>query len=140
MDFETTTAPLPEIRTAARWGPRTWLAIAWACLILVACWLPPAALPQESGTTAGKLQVDKLIHFALFAVFAWLGMGAEIARGRAGRVFGVGVLLAVVSELGQAVPIVGREPGLPDLLADALGAFAGVVVAPLWGRWRNPPG
>jgi hypothetical protein len=46
--------------------------------------------------------------------------------GRGTRVVVGGLALAIVSELGQAVPMIGRDPGVEDVLADSAGVCAAV--------------
>jgi hypothetical protein len=107
------------------------LAIASTLLILFVCWLPRSYTPDEedAGGLFGLPNMDKVIHFGIFAVSATLWMRALPRPGRGTRVVVGGLALAVVSELGQAVPMLGRDPGIADALADAagVGAAAGLI-------------
>jgi VanZ family protein len=71
--------------------------------------------------------LDKLIHMGIFVVFAflWMRVGDSPRRGR--WVLVAGLALAVLSELGQEVPIVNRDASLADCLADGAGVIVGLV-------------
>lgn len=117
------------------------LAIASTLLILFVCWLPRQYTPAEedSGGFFAIPNVDKVIHFGIFAVSAALWMRALPRPGRAARVVAGGLALAIISELGQYVPAVNREPGVADALADFAGAAAAVgLIAYLERRGRRP--
>ena len=119
------TSPGPEPGRSAR--PRrqpSWLV--GACL----AWAAIAALtltPGSSLPSAGLPGVDKLAHFALWAVGA-LALRFALRRGRgwparraAVVAFGVAVGLGVAVEAAQAL-VPGRSPEALDVVADALGA------------------
>jgi hypothetical protein len=112
-------------RLAAFW------ASTWTLLILVACWTPRGDLPvpEEPGLFGFSVpHLDKLIHAAMFAGFGFLWMHAgRPDRRRAARVLGLGLILAALTEAGQALPIVARDAALDDLAADAAGLCLGVL-------------
>jgi hypothetical protein len=111
-----------------RWT--TWLAIGWTVLILVLCWMPRVQLPiSEEGPSLFHLYGgDKIIHGGVFAVFAVLWRRATSPRSV--PVIAVsGLALAVITELGQATPLVGRDADLWDGLADTAGVAIGLVLA-----------
>lgn len=110
---------------------RKLVAWAWTALILVGCWTPGYLLEEDSGPAAQEIpHLDKLAHGGLFAVWGVLWIFAVPPR-RAGWVLAGGTALAVVSELGQGLEIVQRDPGLLDVLADIVGLAIGVGLA-LW--------
>lgn len=119
-----------------RW--MTWLAIAWTALILILCWTPPSRLPMsEEGPSFFHLAgLDKIIHGAIFAVFALLWRRAT-SPGSAPIVAVSGLALAVITEIGQATPMVGRDGDLWDAIADLAGVAAGLALA-AW-LWRRGP-
>ena len=84
---------------------------------------------ESSGAFQDAFPIDKLIHFSMFAVFGLLWMRVGSAGGRRGKVLAGGIILAVVTELGQLIPVLGRDAGLLDALADTGGLIAGIVAA-----------
>jgi VanZ family protein len=105
-------------------------------VILVICWLPARWTPSvDSGRQSGKVfSIDKLIHFTLFAVFGALWMRSRSRLGGVATVFLVGAMLAILTEVGQELPIVGRDGNLWDAIADVVGLGAGIVT---WRSWRG---
>ena len=95
---------------------------AFAVTVLVSfavLFAPPADVP------ASPPGVDKLIHFALFAVLAATGRWAGIAR----RAFARGlVLYAGGGELLQGADLVNRDASVGDRLADSAGVVAGLLL------------
>jgi VanZ family protein len=107
-----------------------WLARGWAVLILVACWIPRAHLPPGE-RVPGVPNVDKVVHFGLFAVLGLLVRLSASPRTRTATLLALGLLLAIVSEVGQATPFVNRDANVPDGLADSLGMLAGLLAIAL---------
>jgi len=107
-------------------SPRAFLAWSWTASILALCWFPRSLMPvKEAGPgPIGIPHLDKVVHFGLFAVFALLWARATGHQLR--RVFLAGCGLAILTELGQMVPVVGRDAGLDDGLADVVGVAAGL--------------
>jgi hypothetical protein len=105
-------------------------ALAWTILVLVLCWIPGRWLGHE--VPGG--QSDKLAHAGMFAVFSWLWAWGVAPSMRTARILGAGVLLALVTEVGQAVPLIGRDPDPLDALADSIGLGVGLGVF----RLRRP--
>ena len=120
-------------------SPRTLLASLWTAGIFVVCWTPRAYVPEGQGRRAIFLfpHFDKAVHFAIFAGFALCWLRARPARTAA--VFGAGLLVALVSELGQANAIVRRDASWPDGCADALGILAGILAFHAARRLRPGP-
>jgi VanZ family protein len=108
---------------------------AWAVtvLLLVLCFMPSAWVPRGEESPRRIPNLDKVIHFGMFAAFgaAWV-IAAKDASGRRARaawVFAAAVALAVGTELAQGHPAIDRDPDLFDTLADCLGGVAGILVA-----------
>ncbi len=118
-----------------RWT--TLLAIAWTALILILCWTPPRHLPlSETGPSFLQLAVaDKVIHAGIFAVFAVLWRSAT-SSASAPIIAVSGLALAVITELGQATPMVGRDASFGDGIADTAGVAIGLIVAARLARRR----
>jgi hypothetical protein len=110
---------------------RILLAVAWTVAVLVACWTPKSRLPvPEQGAASFRIpHLDKAVHLGMFSVFGVLWMRAGGSRGWAPYVLAGGLALAVASELGQGLPIVGRDPDAVDTLADAAGVALGTWAA-----------
>jgi VanZ family protein len=75
---------------------------------------------------------DKGIHFLEYAVLGWLCAAAS-SRTASFAMF-VAVLWGLSDEIHQAF-VPGRSSELGDVVADAIGAFAGTVG---WHRFSNP--
>lgn len=121
-----------------RW--MTWLAIAWTVLILVLCWTPPRHLPMpERGPSFfHMIGGDKIIHGGIFAVFALLWRKAT-SSASAPIIAISGLALAVITELGQATSLVGRDGDLWDGIADTTGVGVGLVFAAWIARCATRP-
>lgn len=103
---------------------RSWLPVAVAVVILVASLVPGGG----GGATVGPVGVDKLLHVAGYAVLAAAMLFARRARsvGTALTVVLAVTVFGGVVELLQG-PVPGRHVSVLDLVADAVGAVAGVV-------------
>ena len=110
-------------------SPRALLASCWTLVILALCWIPRTLLPvnERAARPFTIPNLDKLIHMGIFAVFAvlWMRVGDSPRRGR--WVLVAGLALAILSELGQEIPVVNRDASVADGLADGLGVVAGLV-------------
>ena len=104
----------------------SWPAVGWTALILVAMVIPGAYVPGSAWS------VDKLVHFVLFGGFAWFWL--RVAPGAWVRVGIVGLLYGVLTEVGQTVAPGGRTGDPMDVLANALGLAAGILIALVWKR------
>ncbi len=118
--------------------PRSLIAWLWSLLIFVLCWTPRQFVPGENEKSNPFLfpNFDKVVHFLLFAGFSYFWMLAGSIKVR--WVIVAGVAVAILTELGQANSIVGRDASWPDGLADTLGVVAGVGFYYL-GRIRRLP-
>lgn len=103
----------------------------WTVLIIGLCSIPAPALrgPDVAG-------VDKLAHFVLFGIFAWLWLRA--VKHRAGsalrHVVLAGLALAGLTEVYQGLLPFGRDPSLLDALANTAGLLVGIAVHTAWER------
>ena len=111
-------------------------ALTWSFVLMVMCWLPRAVVreAQGGGTFLQLPHFDKLVHGMSFAIFALLWMRVFVGRCRAIWVFGVGSLLAALTELVQELPMVGRDASFGDGFADLVGLMIGVGLS----RWLEP--
>ncbi|HEX5135133.1 MAG TPA: VanZ family protein [Thermoanaerobaculia bacterium] len=110
---------------AALWG---------GFLLLLTSWPNPPAIP------AGGFPLDKLTHFVLYGVEAFLIDRAFPRKGRPGlalgRVLAITGVMALWGMLDEAHQewIPGRRMDSGDLLADVSGAVGGAVAAGVLSR------
>ena len=84
--------------------------------------------PKPELGLPSNLPWDKLIHFCLYAPFAFLGLyfSTKLERGR--RAFLIFLLLwPLLDELHQ-IPIPGRGASIMDLVADYVGMAVGGIL------------
>ena len=96
--------------------------------------------PNPPGVGATGIPLDKIVHIAIFAAVAALGVRAGLPRAPVGALLAV---QAICSELLQAWLVPGRGGDLGDLLADAVGIGVGILIGWRWARWaeaRPAPG
>jgi VanZ family protein len=128
---------MPDRRRWIRWA--AWV---WTILILLAVWTPAGQLPLDEDGPPGLLSriphPDKVVHATLFAIFAAL-WETGTGRRRTRQVILGGVLLAVVSELGQALPVLHRDAGLDDVAADLVGLLLGLGLVRIRAFARMTP-
>ncbi len=108
---------------------RALLASAWTIVILALCLLPSDWLPvAETRLSSSQFLVprDKIIHFGMFTILSSLWMRVRPSMGWMTLVVVGGLALAILTELGQGLPMVGRDPDRYDALADSVGTFVGV--------------
>jgi VanZ family protein len=121
---------------------RMWLAAAlfWTLVIMAVCWLPLPMFPIGTGGEHPKRfpHLDKVVHAGIFAVFGLLWLRVIPGKHRFLVVVAAGAALALITEYGQSLPIVGRDGELADGLADVLGVFLAYPLAALvFGRERS---
>ena len=88
-----------------------------------------------TGVATGVSQLDKLFHFAEFAVFMFLAWKATGRRW--GLALVISLLYAATDELHQAF-VTSRDASGWDFLADSLGIlFMGWVLRANWGLWHS---
>ncbi len=105
-------------------------AVIWTALLITLCLLPRGMTPErDSGGPALKIpHLDKVAHAGLFGGFGLFWTRAAASTTRLRTIFVLGVMLAVGTELAQALPIVARDPDVLDALADVVGLCAGMSV------------
>jgi VanZ family protein len=112
------------------------LSLLWAAVIIVLCVLPGDELPSID---FWELNIeDKLAHTAVFGVLGFLMVWGEQHRKATARLSKVSLLsivffacaLGVLTELVQGLYIPTRYASFSDVLADALGAMLGTILAP----------
>lgn len=108
--------------------PRNPVTQAWCWTILILLLL---SIPGGVARVSTFFQADKVVHFALFLVlaFLWLRVPWNSDLARAWAIIGAGVVFSVLSELYQGIIPIDRTPDVFDVVADVLGFFAG---AALW--------
>src|SRR6516165_4220997 len=92
-------------------------AVLWTVIILILCWTPQIYLPVDEGLDSWKirLQLDKVVHVGIFAVFSVLWLRALPAGKKTFLWVGVaGLALAALTEVVQNVPIIQREGEVED--------------------------
>lgn len=99
------------------------LAALWTLLILALCSIPGENIPDVDIFSA-----DKLGHFTMFAVFAFLWMWSLGWRLRRAMLYVAagGVFFAVATEFYQGILPFDREPSALDALANLLGLASGL--------------
>ena len=121
-------------------APRRVWPVVWVIVIGLLTLTPGNDLPRWPWAAA--IHLDKIVHFVLFGVLAWLLAGVFIFRNGMDRKRAVvlSVLAAVVYggliELLQGWMEMGRSAEWADLLADALGAVVAVGLVAM--RRRTP--
>lgn len=112
----------------------------WTLLILVVSWIPNQRLPSES-INEFSLQIphlDKWVHAGMFGVFGFLWLfSGSVSRGRVAMILSAGLGLALLTELGQGLDLVGRETSLGDGLADLAGLILAVGLGLAWKTFRG---
>lgn len=110
---------------------RALVASAWTVVILTLCLVPSDWLPVAEARLSSShfLQSrDKLVHSGMFAILSVLWMRVRPTGGGTVLVSVSGLALAILTEWGQGLPMIGRTPDRLDALADAVGTFVGVGV------------
>ena len=102
---------------------RGFLAFSGTAAVLVLCFWPGWAMAGISEAVPRFPHFDKLVHFSMFTAFGLLWM---LSGRKAGVVLAMACALAVVTEMGQGLSMIGRDPDLLDCVADLLGGGAGV--------------
>lgn len=107
--------------------PALWVAI-W--LLMIAAVVVTSLLPADELPPAPFDGVDKLEHFLAYLVLsAWAVM---LLAGRRGQSLAAAALIAlgVGLEFAQSALTASRQADSADALANALGAMAGLMLAP----------
>ena len=112
------------------------MASIWTIVILVLCWMPRSVIEEvEEGSSWFEIpNLDKAVHWGIFVVFAVLWLRIGTSRWRYAWVALGGLAMAVVSELVQLLPSIGRNADTDDGITDMIGVVIGLIVA----RWIEP--
>ncbi len=110
---------------------RRWLRILWlaaVAAVIIGSLLPGSSLPLR---TLGELHVsDKILHFAAYAVLAFLPALHErwpVLAATLAAAIALGVLLEFAQRLSP-----GRNFEVADMVADACGVLGGLLLALPW--------
>jgi hypothetical protein len=116
--------------------PKASLAWIWTLVIMALCWTPRFLLGgiEAEHRPPPIPYLDKAVHLGIFAVFAFLWMWAGSPGRRVWQVAAAGSGLALLTELGQELPIVSRDANLADGLADLVGVVVGLLAFELARR------
>ena len=107
--------------------------LGFGVILLVVTYL---ALTPGPSAPPRILGIDKIEHFAAFAVLAILARGAWSDV----RPWGIGVSLliyGVLIETIQAAPILMRTASVGDVIADLAGILGGLLAVTLWQKFTS---
>jgi hypothetical protein len=105
------------------------MATLWTLAIMALCWLPMDSIPKQGGSGFWLFDLpffDKIVHFGIFAVFAVFWSMAAPGPAHAKKILAGGVVLAVLTEVVQMLPAIGRQSDLDDGLCDVAGVLVGL--------------
>lgn len=114
-------------------------AIVWGLFICIATLLPGDNVPDFQWKFI--VQADKWAHFFLFLIFAFLLCGGWHLKNKwtltaaVLYAFSCALFLGVFTELLQQFVVPNRFGDWKDLLADACGAFTGVLIYAMMILW-----
>ena len=119
MDSVPTSPSLDQSTTPSAATPadlsryRLAMAIFWTLLIMTLCWLPKAVVHEleDDSSWFEFPNFDKVVHAGIFVVFAILWARVLSSPRRLLWIALAGLCLAVATEVGQALPVVGRDAG-----------------------------
>jgi VanZ family protein len=111
-------------------------AVIWTLTIMTLCWLPKEVVHQveEKSSWFAINNFDKAVHCGIFLVFAVLWARVWPFRQPYARVGLLGLGLAALTEIGQLLPVVGRDASVADAATDMLGCVIGLALVP----WLEP--
>jgi VanZ family protein len=100
------------------------------------CWLPQEVVQhvEEKSPWFAINHLDKAVHSGIFLVFAVLWARVWPSRRRYAWVGLMGLGLAALTEIGQLLPVIGREASVADAATDMLGCVIGLALVP----WLEP--
>ncbi len=102
--------------------PRYRYALAWGLFILALCTVPGRSIPDSEIAS-----LDKLVHFGVFFVLAWLWMPPSAGKWASAQVSLGGTMYAAFTELYQGWLPWERTPDPFDFLANVVGLLLGVL-------------
>jgi len=107
------------------------LAILWTLGIMAVCWVPMSLFGSGDGTGRGLFDIpyfDKIVHGAVFLGFAVLWHLATSGTRRSFQIVAWGVGLAILTEVVQQLPLIGRQADLDDIGWDVAGLVLGTLI------------
>lgn len=101
------------------------VAVGWTLFIIVMLSIPGRDLPDVDA-----IQIDKIMHFVVFAVLGWLWLLAfgKREKGTVWLVIAGGILFAIFSEIYQGMLPFDRSPDPYDAAADSLGIIFSAII------------
>jgi VanZ family protein len=104
------------------------LAILWTIFIASSCLLPAAAFRSFSFDTL--LELDKIIHFVLYAVFIllWALAIRDISMKQKITLLLIGVTYGILIEVLQSTMALGRSYDIGDIVSNTVGCIIGVIL------------
>jgi glycopeptide antibiotics resistance protein len=107
------------------------LAILWTLGIMTVCWVPISLFGSDDGPGRAMFDIpyfDKVVHFGIFLVFAMLWHLATTGSRQSLQIVVWGIGLAILTEVVQKLPIVGRQSDIDDAACDIAGVLLGVLI------------
>ncbi len=100
------------------------------------CWLSPRWVHEveRSSPWFALPDLDKVVHWGIFCVFAVLWLRVSGSSRRYWFVGLGGLALAAITELVQNLPIINRDGNVADAIADFIGVLIGLAIA----SWIEP--
>jgi VanZ family protein len=104
------------------------LAILWTIFIASSCLLPAAAFRSFSFDTL--LELDKVIHFVLYAVFIllWALAIRDVSMKQKIGLLLIGVTYGILIEVLQSTMALGRSYDIGDIVSNTVGCIVGVIL------------
>jgi uncharacterized protein (DUF486 family) len=129
-DAESARIPVPLEHRMTTY--RAIIAVLWTLAILTLCWLPGdvVRVVEKDSSWFQIPNLDKLVHWGIFVLFALLWLRVGTSRWRFLWVGLGGLVMAVVTEVVQTIPIIGRDGSLDDGVTDCIGVLIGFALAP----------
>ena len=104
------------------------LAVLWTIFIASSCLLPAAAFRSFSFDTL--LELDKVIHFVLYAVFIllWALAISDVSMKQKIGLLLIGVTYGILIEVLQSTMALGRSYDIGDIVSNTVGCIVGVIL------------
>jgi VanZ family protein len=106
------------------------LAAGWTLVIMGLCWIPASLLVESGGAEERILGIplDKVIHFSIFLGFAILWHLAKTESRHSMRIVVGGIVLAILTEVVQGLPMIARQSDVDDAVFDIAGVLVGTLI------------
>ncbi|MGC4234135.1 MAG: VanZ family protein [Niabella sp.] len=112
-----------------------WPAIFWSAIIIILLSIPGSELPNEA-TFLNIPHFDKWVHFGIFTLFVVLWCWAVSLKKPQAKILKkfllitiAGIVLGYLLELVQKYLVPNRDYDMWDVLADSIGAIAGLLIS-----------